>query len=98
MDSLVEAKVQEYLINTLQVRHVDAPTVLQCMRDLARVRGHEIDEQFGELGSSDNAGPEAQVAAAIVQRAIGKGGTETSDYDVRKQIEQWLVKTARRLI
>ena len=98
MDSLVEAKVRDYLINRLHIRPVEAPTILQCMRDLARVRGFEVDERFGELGTADTAGPEAQVAAALVQRALGKGGTETSDFDVRKQIEQWLSRTARRLI
>ncbi len=92
MDSLVEAKVLDYLTQTLHIRPAQAPNVLQWMRELARVRGYEVDERFGELGSSDSAGPEAQVAAAIVQRALGKGGTETSDYEVRKQLEQWVVR------
>jgi hypothetical protein len=96
MDSLVETRVLDYLRTVLHVAHHKAATVLDCIRDLARVRGFEVDERFAELGTGGTAGPEAQIAAAIVDRALGGGGKETSDYAVRKQIEEWLHRQPRR--
>jgi hypothetical protein len=61
------------------------------MRDLARAAGHELDAHFAESGLG--AGPECRIAAAIVDRALLGGGTEASDYAIKKEIDAWLRKS-----
>ena len=42
------------------------------------------------------AGPEARIASGITDKALGGGGCETSDYAVRSQIREWLLRNVRR--
>jgi len=88
MNSLAEAKVRDYLVNFYHYDPYECGTVLECMRDLARVAGHELDERFRHLGLA--AGPEASIAAAIVDRALGGPGSDTSEYTIRAQIDNWI--------
>jgi hypothetical protein len=94
MNSLVEARVDTYLQSWLHYHPYDCGTILECMRSLARVAGHEVDEDFRFAGLG--AGPEARVASGITDLALGGGGCETSDYAIRAQIRDWLLRNVRR--
>lgn len=94
MNSLVEAEVGDYLIKRLHYHPFDCGTILECMRSLARMSGGDLDEHFRWVGLG--AGPEARIASGITDLALGGGGCETSDYAIRAQIRDWLLKNPRR--
>jgi hypothetical protein len=94
MNSIVEAKVRDYLRNWLHYGPVECGTVVGKMTEHARVAGFELDDRFAFAGLG--AGPEARVASRIVGRAIGEWGDETSDYAIRRELDEWLRKTPRR--
>jgi hypothetical protein len=94
MNSLVEAEIRDYLTRKLHYHPYDCGTILERMRTLARVAGYQLDEPFRYAGLG--AGPEGRIAAAIVDRALGGGGTEVSDYALRAQIRDWLLRNPRR--
>ncbi|NLX21196.1 MAG: hypothetical protein GXY55_05920 [Phycisphaerae bacterium] len=87
MNSLVEAKVGDFLRNWLHYDPYDCGALLEQMRSLARVRGFQFDERFARAGLGG--GPEAAIAAAIVDRSLGGGGCEVSDYEMRKHLDAW---------
>jgi hypothetical protein len=88
MNSVVEAKVNDLLTNELHYRPHDCGTVIEHIRDLARVAGHDLDERFAQAGLG--AGPEARVASAIVEFALGGGGRETPEDAMRTEINRWI--------
>lgn len=88
MNSLVEAKVYDYLRIWLRLNPNDCGTVVQQMRAQAMAAGHELDARFAASGLG--VGPEARTAASIVERALLGGGCETSDYTIRNEIQKWL--------
>lgn len=88
MDAVIEAKVSDYLQNWWRLDPVTCVPLLEHMRSLARVRGFEIDERFADAGLGG--GPEASVASAIVNNALGGGGTAASDYEIRNHLHAWL--------
>lgn len=88
MDSLLEAKIREYLINSMKLNPYHAGTVVTHMRGLARMAGHELNDRFRTAGLG--AGPEARVAASIVDRALLGSGAETPDYTVRMHVDDWI--------
>lgn len=90
MDSVVEAKVKDFLRLWFYMDPHDCGTLVDKMWSLARMGGHDLDARFARAGLG--AGPEARVAAGIVDRALGGGGCETSDYTIRAHIEEWLRK------
>jgi hypothetical protein len=94
MNSLVESDVKLYLQTWLRCDPFDCGTIVECMRNQARIAGHELDHRFAGAGLA--AGPEARVAACIVERALGGNGCETSDYTVRKQIDDWIRLNPRK--
>ena len=92
MNSIVEAKVENYLRTRLHYDPYNCGAIIYCMRNLARVAGHELDERFA--GAGLGAGPEARVASGIVDLATLGGGCETSQYAIRQEIGRWLRTTA----
>jgi len=94
MDSLVEAKVGDYLRNGLHINPFDVGTVLECMRSLACAGGNDLDESFRYAGLG--AGPEARIASGIVDLALLGGGCETSDYAIRMQVRDWTRRHTRK--
>lgn len=94
MNSLVEARIGDYLINRLHCNYYDCGTILECMRSLARVSGFTLDEPYRFAGLG--AGPEARIASGIVDLALMGGGAETSEYAIRSQIRDWLIKNPRK--
>lgn len=88
MDSVVDAKIVDYLKLTWHYRPDQCGTILDHMQTLARVAGYDLDERFASASLA--AGPEASIAAGIVGRALNKGGSAISDYAIRTQTEAWL--------
>jgi hypothetical protein len=88
MNSLVEAKVKDYLIQRLRYAPHACGRVVEHMRSLARVAGYDLDERFRH--ASLGAGPEARVASGIVDLALGGGGCETSEYAIRTHLNDWI--------
>lgn len=91
MNALVEAKVRDYLRTVMHYNPHQAGTIVYVMRQLARATGYEIDERFAR--ASLGAGPEGRIASAIVDRALGGGGCETSMYTIRVHTDTWLRRT-----
>ncbi len=91
MNAIVEAKVEDYLKYRLYYGDLEAKTVVQKMRVLARMAGHDVDDRFAFAGLG--AGPEARVASRLVGVATLGGGSETPEYAMRKEIDWWLVTT-----
>ncbi len=94
MNAIVEAKVGDYLRNWFRVDAYDVGTVLECMRGQAQAGGNDLDEPFRFAGLG--AGPEARVASGIVDRALLGGGCETSDYAIRMQLRDWILRNRRK--
>ena len=92
MSALVETRVRDYLKQTMHYDPNEAGTITYVIRQLARVAGYEVDERFAR--ASLTAGPEGRVASAIVDRALGGGGCETSMYTIRHQADHWLRTTS----
>jgi hypothetical protein len=88
MNSLVEAKVKDYLIQRLRYNPHACGTVVEHMRSLARVAGYDLDERFRRANLG--AGPEARVASGIVDLALGGGGCETPEYTIRMHVDDWI--------
>ncbi len=94
MNSIVEAEVRDYLCNRLHYDPYQCGAIVERIRNLARMAGHDLDARFAHAGLG--AGPEARVAAGIVDLATGGGGCETAAYTIRKEISQWLHTSPRR--
>jgi hypothetical protein len=88
MDSIVEAKVKSYLRNRLYCNPYDCGAILNKIRSLARVGGHDLNSRFAHAGLG--AGPEARIAASIVDRAMGGGGAATTEHAIRIAIDRWI--------
>ncbi len=88
MNSIVEAEIRDYLRNRLHYDPYECGAIVTRMRELARVGGYDLNHKFA--GSGLGAGPEARIAAGIVDLATGGGGCETATYVIRKEIDQWL--------
>lgn len=88
MDSLVQARIRDYLKYKLAMNPYDCGAVVARIRELARAAGYGLDERFAYAGLSS--GPEGRLASAIVARALGKSGTATSEHDVRLAVERWI--------
>lgn len=88
MNSIVEARVKNFLSNWMQLSPLECGTITRQIRKLALVSGHDLDDRFA--GSGLGSGPEASVASTIVDRATLGGGCSTSDYEVRAHCNKWL--------
>lgn len=88
MNSITEAKVKMYLRNELRYDPYNCGTIVESMQSLARAGGFVLDARFGTAALA--AGPEARVASGIVQLAMGEGGSATSKYAIRTEIDRWL--------
>jgi hypothetical protein len=91
MDSVAIARTKLYLRERLHIDPYNIGAIVFNMRQLARMGGHELDERFARAGLG--AGPEARVAASIVDRALGGGGTATSEHHVRLATDKWIRTT-----
>jgi len=94
MDSIVEEKIKDFLQHELHYRAYDCGTIVECINRLAQMAGHDLDERFAQAGLG--AGPEARIAAGIVDRALGGGGCETSDHAMRAEINRWVRSNPRK--
>lgn len=94
MNSLLEAKLSDLLLQKYRLNPNDTGTVLECIRRHARVAGHELDTEYRFAGLG--AGPEGRVAASLVDQALLGGGCESSEYAVKTQIKEWLRVTPRK--
>ena len=94
MNAITEAKVKDYLISHWHYNPYDCGTILECMTSLARTGGGELADEFAFAGLG--AGPEARVASSIVDRALLGGGCQTSEYEIRAQINEWVRRFRRK--
>jgi len=92
MDSLVEAKVKDFLTHAFHYDPYQCGAVLYNIRELARASGYALDARFARAGLA--AGPEGAVAATVVERALGGTGSATSEYALRSMIDGWVRRTA----
>ena len=89
MDSVADGKVTGYLRNKWHYRPFDCERALNRIRELSRVAGYGLDARFGQAGLA--AGPDASVAAGIVNRALGGGGgSVVSDFIMKSTLDRWL--------
>ena len=89
MDSIMEARIKRFLIDRVRCDFYDCGAVVARMRQLARMSGFGLDGRFALAGLG--AGPEARVAAGIVQRSlVGGGGTATAEKDITLAVNRWI--------
>ncbi len=93
MDSIVEAKVQEYLRATWHLQPHERRAIIDEIDARAHAAGYEPDERFAHAGLG--AGPEGRAASRLVGRALGVHGDESSDYSLKKEVDQWLRVTPK---
>ena len=92
MDSIVEAKVKQFLRTSFHRDPHECGAICHNIRTLARKGGYDLDYRFGRAGLA--AGPEASIAASIVACALGIGGeAATSAYAVQRMIDHWVRTT-----
>lgn len=90
MNAIVEAKLKDYLVVYLKYKVQQVGAILTQIDALASMAGFDVDDSFAVAGLG--AGPEARVASGIVSRALGHGGGETSEFEIRTEIDAWLRK------
>lgn len=88
MNSVVEAKIKDYLILNLKYKSNQIGPILDKIDEAAGMAGFDVDERFAAAGLG--AGPEARVASRIVDASLLGGGTETPEYSIKKEIDDWL--------
>ena len=89
MNAIVLARLKTYLGQVLHYRPDECNAIISKVRALALMAGHDIDFRFANAGLS--AGPEARVASRLITCAlVGSHGTETTEYEIRRQIDRWL--------
>lgn len=93
MQSPTEARIERYLTDRLKFRWSDAGTIMERMRTLARVAGFDLDDRFATAGLA--AGPEARVAAGVVNYALGGGGGSAVSEFAMKQWASRCLRTMR---
>jgi len=92
MHAPIDARIERFLTNRLNFKWSDTGTIMERMRTLARAGGFDLDERFASAGLG--AGPEARMAAGIVQYAIGGSGSAVSEYEMKRWASRW-VRTLR---
>lgn len=91
MNAVVLARLKTYLGHYLHYQPYEANAIVSKVRALARTAGHDIDFRFANAGLG--AGPEGRLASRLITYSlVGSHGTETTEYEVRKQIHLWLLK------
>ncbi len=92
MNSLVEERVKGYLKKQLRYGPYDCGAIVFNMRTAARTAGHDLDRKFGFAGLS--AGPDANVASFVVDRALGGGaGSAVDEYVLKRTLDRWIRTT-----
>ncbi len=94
MNAIVEAKVKDVLTNRWHYNQRDCGTILECMNALASAGGGTLDDQFSQAGLG--AGPEARVASTIVDLALLGNGCQTSEYEIRMHVNDWIRRHRRK--
>ena len=95
MNSIVEEKVKQYLINELKRPSTECGTIVFRMRSAARTAGFSLNACFGQAGLA--AGPDARVASGIVNRALGGGGGGVVSEGIMKNVLDRWVRTTRSM-
>jgi hypothetical protein len=89
MNAIVLARLRTYLGHVLHYQPEECNAIISKVRSLALMSGHDIDFRFANAGLG--AGPEARVASRLITYAlVGSHGTETTEYEIRRQIDRWL--------
>ena len=91
MNSVVEAKIKDFLILNLKYKSNQIGPILDKIDETAAMAGYDVDERFAAAGLG--AGPEARIASRIVDISLLGGGTETPEYAMNKEIDQWLKRS-----
>lgn len=91
MNSVVEAKIKDFLILNLKYKSNQVGPILDRIDQAAAMAGFEVDERFAAAGLG--AGPEARIASRIVDYSLLGGGTETPEYAMKKEIDDWLKRS-----
>ena len=90
MNAVVLARLKTFLQHNLHYQPDQANAIISKVRTLALMAGYDIDFRFALAGLG--AGPEARVASRLITYAlVGSHGTETTEYEIRRQIERWLL-------
>ena len=90
MNAVVLARLKTYLEHYLHYLPDESNAIVSKVRALALMAGHDIDFRFATAGLG--AGPEARVASRLITYAlVGSHGTETTEYEIRRQVERWLL-------
>ena len=92
MNSLVHARVKQYLQHRLRCEPHACGAVLFNMQKVARVAGYDLDQRFARAGLG--AGPEAEVASGIVDRALGGGGNAVTEHVLKQTLDRWTRTTS----
>ena len=91
MDSLVTARVKTYLMTRLHRDASECGAILRVMRSVAQAGGYDVDRRFARAGLA--AGPDARIAAGIVNRALsGSSGSATSEYAIKTVLDRWVTQ------
>jgi hypothetical protein len=88
MDSIVEAKLQEFLRATWHYQAPERRAIIDQIDARARAAGFETGPRFAHAGLG--AGPEGRAASRLVGRALGLYGDETAEYALKREIDEWL--------
>ena len=88
MNSVVEAKIKDYLILNLKYKSNQVGPILDKIDEAAAMAGFDVDERCAAAGLG--AGPEARIASRIVDVSLLGGGSETPEYAMKKEIDDWL--------
>lgn len=83
MQAPTEARIERFITDRLKFRWSDTGTIMERMRTLARVAGFDLNDRFATAGLA--AGPEARIAAGVVNYALGGGGgSAVSEYAMKQ--------------
>jgi hypothetical protein len=92
MNSIVEEKVKLFLVNRLKRPVTECGAILFNMRSLAKTAGFGLNAYFGQAGLA--AGPDARVAAGVVNRALGGGGGDVvAEGMMNRVLDRWVLTT-----
>lgn len=91
MNSVVEAKIKDFLILNLKYKANQVGPILDKIDAVAAMSGYDVDERFAAAGLG--AGPEARIASRIVDVSLLGGGSETPEYAMKKEIDDWIKRS-----
>ena len=89
MNATVAARVKTFLGQGLKYDPSQCNAIMGKITSLARLAGYDLDYRFAQAGLG--AGPEARLASRLITYSVvGSRGTETTEYEIRRAVENWL--------